>query len=49
LQDRVWIGDFNWFSNVESKWLESKGVFQLESNAAKVGIPLTEKNIYFYM
>jgi hypothetical protein len=26
-----------------------QGVFELESNAAKVGIPLTEKNIYFYM
>jgi hypothetical protein len=48
LQDRVQIGDFNWFSNVESKWLESKGVFELESNAAKVGIPLTEK-IYIFI
>jgi hypothetical protein len=39
LQDRVIIGDFNGFSNVE---------FELESNAAKVGIPLTEK-IYIFI
>jgi hypothetical protein len=34
------IGDVDMFSNVE---------FEFESNAAKMGIPLTEKNIYFYM
>jgi hypothetical protein len=48
LQDCVRNRDFNWFSNVESKWLESKGGFELESNAAKVGIPLTEK-VYIFI
>jgi hypothetical protein len=39
LQDRVIIGDFNGFSNVE---------FELESNAAKVSILLTEKRYFSY-
>jgi len=39
LQDRVIVGDFKGFFNVE---------FELESNAAKVGIPLTEK-IYIFI
>jgi len=36
------IGDVDLFSNVELE-------YEFESNAAKMGIPLTEKNIYFYM
>jgi hypothetical protein len=49
LQASVWIGDFNWFSNVESKWLEFNGSSSQESNAANVSILLTEKLLFPYI
>jgi hypothetical protein len=42
------IGDVDLFSNVEFKWREHGEYSSQESNAAKVGIPLTEK-IYFFI
>jgi len=49
LQDHVRIWGFNWFSNVESKWLESKRVLESRVQSSQGEYSTHWEIIFFYV